>query len=162
MDARIPLFLSALLIASPGMSQAAPPSAPPPCPAPEQRQFDFWLGEWEVFGGPDGATRLGDNRIERDASGCWLVEHWRGASGLHGTSTNAWDAGYGVWRQFWVGADGVVLRLQGGLEDGAMVLRGGGFLLFGAGAIVSAGRSSASGALRAVGSGAGAATRRTL
>src|SRR5262245_28052544 len=44
----------------------------------------------------------------------------------------------------------------------AIVLRGGGFLLFGAGVIVSAGRSTASGALRAVGSGAGAATSRTL
>ena len=29
-----------------------------------------------------------------------------------------------VWRQFWVGADGVVLRLEGGLQDGAMVLTG--------------------------------------
>jgi hypothetical protein len=94
------------------------------CTGPEHRQFDFWLGEWEVLGGPGGTHHLGDNRIERSDNGCWLVERWHGASGIHGTSTNAWDAQYRVWRQFWVGADGVVLRLEGGLQDGAMVMAG--------------------------------------
>ena len=105
------------------MSNAAPP-VPMQCTGPEHRQFDFWLGEWEVHGGPDGSSHLGDNRVERSDNGCWLVEHWRGSSGNHGTSTNAWDAQHRVWRQFWVGADGVVLRLEGGLQDGAMVMAG--------------------------------------
>jgi hypothetical protein len=124
MDARNPVVFLALLFGGIGMSNAAAPPAPMRCTAPEHRQFDFWLGEWQVYGGSDGATHLGDNRIERSDNGCWLVEHWHGASGIHGTSTNAWDAQYRVWRQFWVGADGVVLRLEGGLQDGAMVMTG--------------------------------------
>ncbi|HEU0306991.1 MAG TPA: hypothetical protein VFR30_08485 [Lysobacter sp.] len=116
--------LTLLLLGSIGMSHAATPPAPMQCTGVEHRQFDFWLGEWKVYGGPDGDRHVGDNRIERSDNGCWLVEHWRGASGNHGTSTNAWDAQYRVWRQFWVGGDGVVLRLEGGLQDGAMVMAG--------------------------------------
>ncbi|GAB3345177.1 hypothetical protein [Lysobacter tyrosinilyticus] len=103
-------------------TQAAPVPTPLRCEAAEYRQFDFWLGEWNVFG-EDGQL-LGTNRIERSDNGCWLVEHWSGVSGNHGISTNAWDAQHRVWRQFWVGGDGVVLRLEGGRDGDAMVMRG--------------------------------------
>lgn len=94
------------------------------CGAAEYRQFDFWLGDWVVHGGPDFDQLQGTSRIERSGNGCWLVEHWHSARGSDGTSLNAWDAQYQVWRQFWTGADGVVLRLEGGLQDGAMVMTG--------------------------------------
>ena len=103
------------------MAQAPTPQA---CTAGEHRQFDFWLGRWTVHGGPDGKTLQGSSRIERSDNGCWITEHWHSARGSDGTSLNAWDAQYGVWRQFWTGADGVVLRLEGGLRDGAMDMRG--------------------------------------
>jgi hypothetical protein len=102
-------------------------SAHAACSAPEARQFDFWLGDWVVVGvpGTPGAGRtLGHNRITKIAAGCGLSEHWRGASGLQGHSLNAWDAAGGVWRQFWVGGDGVVLQLSGGLVAGRMQLEG--------------------------------------
>ena len=119
------LFSVLLVSGSVQMStEAATPAALMRCTAPEHRQFDFWIGEWEVFAGPQGDRPVGSNRIERSENGCWLVEHWRGATGNHGTSTNAWDAQYRVWRQFWVGGDGVVLRLEGGLEGKAMVMSG--------------------------------------
>jgi hypothetical protein len=105
-------------------THAAPPAAPMRCDGAEHRQFDFWLGQWDVYGGPQGDRMVGTNRIERSDNGCWLVEHWHGASGNDGTSTNAWDAQHRVWRQFWVGGDGVVLRLEGGREGAAMVMRG--------------------------------------
>ncbi|QNP41943.1 hypothetical protein [Lysobacter solisilvae (ex Woo and Kim 2020)] len=122
-------IITALLLAGlSGVPCMSTPAAPPPaflrCEGAEHRQFDFWLGEWDVYGGAQGEQLLGHNRIERSANGCWLVEHWQGASGNHGTSTNAWDAAYRVWRQFWVGGDGVVLRLEGGREGEAMVLAG--------------------------------------
>lgn len=104
-------------------SPAAAPTAAP-CSGMEYRQFDFWLGDWVVHGGPNGDQLQGSNRIERSDNGCWLVERWRSAGGNEGTSLNAWDAQYRVWRQFWTGADGVVLRLEGGLRDGAMVMSG--------------------------------------
>lgn len=122
---RTGLLHLALLFGSLGMTtQAAPPAAPMRCTGAEHRQFDFWIGDWDVYGGPEGRQLVGSNRIERSENGCWLVEHWRGAGGNHGTSTNAWDAQYRVWRQFWVGGDGVVLRLEGGLVGKAMVLGG--------------------------------------
>lgn len=114
------LFLGSLCMST----QAAAANPLMRCEGAEHRQFDFWLGQWDVYGGAGGDELLGTNHIERSANGCWLVEHWRGVSGNHGTSTNAWDAQYGVWRQFWVGGDGAVLRLEGGREGGAMVLRG--------------------------------------
>lgn len=97
------------------------------CDAPPHRQFDFWLGDWIVVappGAPNAGQTLGHNRIERSAGGCALSEHWRGAQGLEGRSLNGWDAAHGVWRQFWIGGDGVLLRLEGGLREGAMVLQG--------------------------------------
>ena len=97
------------------------------CDAPEFHQFDFWLGEWEVVavpGAPNAGQRLGHNRIESVSAGCALSEHWRGESGVDGRSLNAWDASARLWRQFWIGSDGVVLQLAGGWKDGAMVLSG--------------------------------------
>lgn len=100
------------------------PRPAPPCSSVQSHQFDFWLGEWIVHAGPKGDKLAGHNRIERSDNGCWLSEHWRGARGNRGTSLNAWDAQHQVWRQFWVGSDGAVLRLSGGIRDGAMVMGG--------------------------------------
>ncbi|HEV8695472.1 MAG TPA: hypothetical protein VGQ93_15020 [Lysobacter sp.] len=113
--------LLALVLSTAGATVVAPPAA---CTGDEYRQFDFWLGEWDVYGGVDGARLVGHNRIERSGNGCWLSEHWHSARGSDGTSVNAWDAQSQVWRQFWVGGDGVVLRLEGGLHDGVMVMTG--------------------------------------
>lgn len=99
------------------------------CASPQARQFDFWIGEWVVQAG-GVETRGGDGkpaghgRIERSDNGCWLQEYWTSAQGGEGTSLNSWDAQYGVWRQYWSGGDGTVLRLQGGLRDGSMVMTG--------------------------------------
>jgi hypothetical protein len=100
----------------------SPPSVPVPCSSPEYRQFDFWLGRWEVFG-PQG-RKAGDNVIETIERGCALIERWHGQGGYTGTSLNAWDASARVWRQHWVDSQGGVLRLSGRLELGRMVLTG--------------------------------------
>lgn len=108
------LFLAAVNLAA---------QTPPPAPLPlEARQFDFWLGDWEVTN-PAG-KRAGTNRIESIAGGAGLLENWTGASGYAGKSLNAWNAGRKQWQQFWVGSDGGVLELNGGLVDGRMVLTG--------------------------------------
>jgi hypothetical protein len=117
-------LLMAMLITSTGADAATAPPVRSACDAPEYHQFDFWLGHWQVVAAADNATALGASRIERGSSGCWITEHWRGAGGVEGTSLNAWDAAHHVWRQFWTGSDGIVLRLEGGLHDGAMVLEG--------------------------------------
>lgn len=95
------------------------------CRAPEHRQFDFWLGRWEVRNA-DGDV-VGHNEIRRIAGGCGLLESWRGTGGGVGTSVNAYDADLGRWTQRWVGA-GATLWLEGALEEGPegrrMVLQG--------------------------------------
>jgi hypothetical protein len=91
------------------------------CQAPEHRQFDFWLGDFEVSN--QAGAVVGENRIVRVSGGCGLLESWRGANGNEGTSLNWFDPQTGHWNQLWVGS-GLYLSLTGGVEDGEMVLSG--------------------------------------
>jgi hypothetical protein len=100
----------------------APAPSPPPCGSAEHRQFDFWIGQWDVFA-PDG-KKAGDNRIESIDGGCALVERWRGRGGFTGTSLNSWDAGSRRWRQHWVDSQGGLLQLSGAFDGARMVLSG--------------------------------------
>ena len=117
------LLLSAVLAVTVPPPVDARPPPPPACASDVHRQFDFWLGDWVVVDPATGAE-LGRNTLTATSGGRALHEHWRGASGYEGRSLNAWDAASRAWVQFWVGADGVVLRLAGGLRGDAMVLEG--------------------------------------
>jgi hypothetical protein len=96
------------------------PPAPQNCTAPEHRQFDFWIGEWEVTAGDQPA---GTNRIAEDLKGCVLVEQWTAKGGGRGSSLNFYDRRTRAWHQTWIDEQGGALRLEGGLRDGAMVLQ---------------------------------------
>ncbi len=115
-------LLSGLLFI--GQQPACAQTPPPACVSAEYRQFDFWLGEWEVEGGLDGKTPVGKSTITRIAKGCALHENWRSTNGGDGQSLNVYDSVTKQWTQFWIGADGVILRLNGRLVNGAMVLDG--------------------------------------
>lgn len=95
---------------------------PDPCASPEHRQFDFWLGDWNVHH-LDGRP-AGRNRIVSLYGGCVLHETWEGTSGHRGTSFNIYDAARGVWHQTWVDSSGSLLVLEGGQQADAMVLEG--------------------------------------
>lgn len=86
------------------------------------RQFDFWLGEWEVRTA-DGQV-AGVNRIESEYDGCVLHERYTTDRGYRGQSLNIYDASRKVWHQTWVDSDGLLLLLEGGIRDGRMVLEG--------------------------------------
>jgi hypothetical protein len=119
------MFFGLLSLAATGTTYAQTPPPPPACDAAEHRQFDFWIGDWDVIGGPNGDTPVGRNTIQRVATGCALREHWVNRGGRDGHSLNVYDRDARTWRQFWIGSDGVILRLQGGLrEDGAMAMEG--------------------------------------
>lgn len=105
----------------PDQAQPVPPAAAGPCAGPEFRQFDFWIGRWTVQR-PDGHA-AGINAITSEEAGCAIVEHWTSANGGTGQSLNFFDPAAGKWRQVWVGL-GLVLTMEGGLVDGAMVLEG--------------------------------------
>lgn len=92
-----------------------------PCSRPEFRQFDFWVGEWEVV---DAEGRpAGRNSITLEQNGCAIMERWVSAKGGTGFSLNHYDPSSGRWKQHWVGL-GLMLEMRGGLRDGAMVLEG--------------------------------------
>ncbi len=91
------------------------------CSDGRSRQFDFWIGEWEVFAGEELA---GHNTIEPILDGCVLQETWRGIRGSAGSSFNFYNPESGRWQQFWVWRNGTTLELEGELADGRMVLEG--------------------------------------
>ncbi|MGD2045232.1 MAG: hypothetical protein PVJ80_06430 [Gemmatimonadota bacterium] len=112
--------LAPLLITAPLAAQNAPPT---PCrDGARFDEFDFWVGEWDVF--VDTDRQAGTNRIEKVEEGCLLIEHWTGAAGGTGTSVNFYDRGRGVWRQLWVSSNDVVIEIEGGLRGDSMVLEG--------------------------------------
>ena len=119
---RLLLFSSLALAILASALEAQSTTSATPCTRPEHRQFDFWVGEWDVAR-PDGAP-AGTNRIRPIHGGCALHEEWRGRTGYTGSSLNAFDATTGRWHQTWIGSDGVLLQLDGGMKDGSMELRG--------------------------------------
>lgn len=109
--------LPALLLAAAVRAQA--PTAPaPPCSSSAHRQFDFWLGDWEVTA---NGKIAGTNRITKLYGDCGLREEYTTPGGYAGTSFNFFDAQRGVWHQTWVDNQGGAL-LEGGFRDGAMTL----------------------------------------
>lgn len=104
-----------------GVDRAAPAA---PCQDDARhRQFDFWVGDWNVTAqnGATGAT----NQIRAELDGCLVSENWTAANGIRGRSINAFDRDLGQWHQTWVSAQpGGHLRMAGGLEADTMILRG--------------------------------------
>ena len=97
-------------------------AVPPPCGAPEHRQFDFWVGEWQVRK-PDGAV-AGVNRITSEYGGCVIHERYDTGKGYTGESLNVYDASRKVWHQTWVDNSGLLLTLEGRWDGKSMILEG--------------------------------------
>jgi hypothetical protein len=113
-------LLAAIGVLSSSLAQAQ--TAPPPgCPAEVRRQFDFWVGNWDVTvaGKPAGV-----NRIEKILVGCALLEYWQGVGGMSGKSVNFYDPRRERWHKTWVDDRGGSLGLDGAFADGKMVLTG--------------------------------------
>lgn len=94
----------------------------PVCSNEGYRQFDFWLGIWQVTD-PDGKL-VGTNTIEEEYGGCLIRERWEGRGGMTGTSLNTFQPQTRKWHQTWVDNRGGFLLLSGELREGSMVLSG--------------------------------------
>jgi hypothetical protein len=97
-------------------------AAEPACAASEYRQFDFWLGVWNVHT-PAGKL-AGVNKISSEYGGCVLHERYSSTGAYTGESLNTYDAGRKLWHQTWVDNAGTLLLLEGGLRGQSMVLEG--------------------------------------
>ncbi|HSM37178.1 MAG TPA: hypothetical protein VK837_12320 [Longimicrobiales bacterium] len=93
-----------------------------PCQDAEHRQFDFWVGDWNVFNTSDVPS--GTNFVTLELDGCLVQEHWTANfNGSQGQSLNTYDAETGLWYQSWVSQSPFgALRTDGGLVGDEMIL----------------------------------------
>lgn len=97
-----------------------------PCRAdPVSREFDFWIGDWDVY--VSGAL-AGQNTVELMLGDCTLLENWTSARSREGKSFNWVDRSTyreHRWRQLWVADGGNTLDYYNGhYADGAMRFEG--------------------------------------
>jgi tetratricopeptide (TPR) repeat protein len=86
----------------------------------ENRQFDFWLGEWSVAT-TQGAIPAGDSKIELILEDCVVQENWKSHNGPYsGKSYNVYNQAQKRWEQYWVDNVGGNIFFYGNLKDGVM------------------------------------------
>jgi cyclase len=89
------------------------------------REFDFWVGDWDVRAtGTPAVGPAARNTVTLDDDGCVVTEHWVAPGGSTGQSFNIFDRSIGRWRQTWVDNSGGQHDYRGGLEGGNMVYAG--------------------------------------
>jgi tetratricopeptide (TPR) repeat protein len=92
-----------------------------PCAdTPENRQFDFWLGEWNVET-TQGGVPAGQSKIELILGDCVVQENWQSNGNPYsGKSYNMYNAALKRWEQYWVDNSAGNIFFYGGLKDGVM------------------------------------------
>ena len=88
------------------------------------RQFDFWIGDWDAFDVDNPGKVVARTQVTRILDGCVLLEDYQGVDGHFGQSFTIYDSSRSRWHQTWVTNQGTLLVIEGGFEDGKMVLRG--------------------------------------
>jgi hypothetical protein len=91
-----------------------------PCEDGEFRQFDFWIGDWDVAPAA-GGMQQGSSHVVKEMGGCVIWENWTSAGGPYfGKSYNTWNVNLKRWEQYWVDNAAGVIFFHGGLKDGVM------------------------------------------
>jgi len=96
-----------------------------PCSLPVFRQFDFWVGNWEVFS--TTGKKAGDSKISILLDSCVILEEWTSASSQQGLtysgkSFNTYNVATKQWQQTWVDNTGNTTEfLRGTGSDGKIV-----------------------------------------
>jgi hypothetical protein len=96
-----------------------------PCSRPEFRQFDFWIGEWEVYS--TSGTIAGKSRVSLLLDSCVILEEWISANAVKGLryagkSFNKYNPASRQWQQTWVdNTGGSIEFLKGKYADRKMV-----------------------------------------
>ena len=86
----------------------------------ENRQFDFWVGEWNVIT-TQGGMPAGTSKIERMLNDCVILENWTSLNNPYqGKSFNTYNTSLKRWEQFWVDNSQGTIHFYGELKDGIM------------------------------------------
>jgi hypothetical protein len=87
---------------------------------PKTKEFDFWVGEWDVY---ITGTQVyaGNSVIQKISGGCAILENWKSALS-EGKSLNFIDDSSSKWKQVWVGSypNGKQDFVNGEYKDSAM------------------------------------------
>src|SRR6185295_14735455 len=113
-----------LLIHQYGLAQNPLPKSP--CVTnPVYRQFDFWIGQWDVYG--KNGKKAGDSKIDLILDSCIILENWKSANtsqGVYyaGRSFNTYNSTTKQWQQTWVdNVGGSTEFLEGHFENNQMI-----------------------------------------
>lgn len=99
---------------------AQPAEQSKPC-GKEHRQFDFWVGEWDVTA---QGQKIATSKISLLEGGCIVLEQYTQRDGYTGQSFNYYNPALGKWRQIWVDRGGNISEFSGEYKDGAMRYEG--------------------------------------
>ena len=104
-------------------TQAGAQGAAPGCKSAEHRQFDFWVGRWDVY--PTGKDQqVARSLIESLYDGCVIRENWMPVSGTPGGSLNTYDPEDRKWHQVWMDAGNARVSFEGDYVVDRMILTG--------------------------------------
>ena len=114
-------LLAATSAPHPAQADAAPPGH---CVSREYRQFDFWVGSWDVY--PTGRDQLvAHSLIESVYNGCGVRENWMPLKTENsGGSLNIYVPAEKLWRQTWIDSSGARVDFKGGWNGKVMILEG--------------------------------------
>src|ERR1700761_9358224 len=93
-----------ILIIFAGLSLNAFAQQRSPCAdEPHTHDFDFWIGEWDVY--PTGTQKLaGHSVVQSISGGCGILENWSDLQGGSGKSVNYYNLATKLWEQDWIGS----------------------------------------------------------
>jgi hypothetical protein len=89
------------------------------CAQPEFRQFDFWLGTWDMQDRRSG-TRLGTAKIVKVHGGCAIREDWQALSGGSGANIATYHPPIKRWRMVSVTRNGGHFLSEGEFTNGTL------------------------------------------
>jgi len=112
------------------LAGAAAAAAPGPCDTPQHHQFDFWVGDWQVFEAKSNQL-VGYDRVEKSSHGCIVQQNLTMVTDLYrrpgvgyrmsGIGVNRFD-GEG-WLELWADDQWGAIALRGNPDaSDAMVL----------------------------------------
>ena len=95
-------------------------NTPRPCSAQEATQFDFWVGNWNLY---SADTLTGTNTVYKVMEGCAVQENFSSPDASYiGKSWSVYSPLTKLWQQTWVDNQGGFIYLTGKFEYGALTL----------------------------------------